>query len=117
MGWYKQQKIRSKEKYEELKSKGICTDCRKEKATPGFIKCDACREKDRKRAQLYRSGKAIRTKRNAYDTLPFNKKTTDTLNDMYEEVTKYNKEHGSAYSYGYYSALKFRGLTGKIKKE
>ena len=107
MDWYKQKKIRNKEKYEELKSKGICTNCRKEKATPGFVKCDACREKDRKRAQSYRSGRA---KRNAYNTLPFNNKTADTLNDICEEVTKYNEEHGTNYSYGYYSALKFRGL-------
>ena len=110
MDWYKQKKIRNKEKYEELKRKGICTDCRKEKATPGFVKCDACRERDRKRAQLYRNGKVIRTKRNGYNKLPFNNKTTDTLNDIYEEVTKYNKEHGTNYSYGYYNALKFRGL-------
>lgn len=110
MGWNKQQKIRSKEKYEELKSKGICTNCRKEKATPGFVKCDACREKDRKRAQLNRNGRAIRTKRNAYNTLSFNNKTTNTLDGIYEEVTKYNEEHGTNYSYGYYIALKFRGL-------
>lgn len=108
------QKIRKKEKYEKLKSKGICTNCRKEKATPGFVKCDACREKDRKAAQVYRNGRA---KRNGYNTLPFNNKTTDTLDGIYEEVTKYNEEHGTNYSYGYYSALKFRGLTGKIKKE
>ena len=110
MGWRKNQKIKSKEKYEELKSKGICIWCKKEKATPGFVSCKACREKDRKRAQLYRSGRTIRTKRNAYNTLPYNNKTTDTLNDMYEEVAKYNEEHGTNYSYGHYSALKFRGL-------
>ena len=44
-------------------------------------------------------------------------KTTDTVEGVCEEVAKYNEEHGTAYSYGYYSALKFRGLTGKIKKE
>ena len=110
MGWLENWKIRNKERYEELKSKGICTNCRKEKATPGFVKCDACREKDRKRAQLYRSGRAIGAKRNAYNTLPFNNITTDTFNDIYEEVSKYNKEHGTNYSYGYYNALKFRGL-------
>ena len=46
MDWCENQKIRRKEKYEELKSKGICTMCRKEKAVPGFTKCEACREKD-----------------------------------------------------------------------
>lgn len=30
--------------------------------------------------------------------------------EKYEEVTKYNEEHGTNYSYGYYKALKFRGL-------
>ena len=103
MDWCEQQKIRKKEKYEELKSKGICTQCRKEKATSGFVSCKICREKDRIRAQVYRSGKVIRTKR-------INNKTTDTFKDIYEEVTKYNEEHGTNYSYGYYSALKFRGL-------
>ena len=113
MDWREQQKIRDKEKYEKLKSKGICTNCRKEKATPGFIKCDACREKERLRAELYKSyrtNKNNRAKRNAYNTLPFNNKTTDTLNGICEEVVKYNEEHGTNYSYGYYSALKFRGL-------
>ena len=114
MDWCEQQKIRKKEKYEELKSKGICTQCRKEKATPGFVSCKICREKDRIRAQVYKSGRA---KRNGYHKLTFNNKTTDTLKGIYEEVTKYNEEHGTNYSYGYYSALKFRGLTGKIKKE
>ena len=47
---------------------------------------------------------------NGYNTLPFNNKTTDTLDGIYEEYTKYNEEHGTNYSYGYYSALKFRGL-------
>lgn len=107
MGWRENWKMRSKEKYEELKSKGICTQCRKEKAAPGSVSCKACREKDRIRAQVYRNNRA---KRNAYDKLPFNNKTTDTLKGVCEEVTKYNEEHGTAYSYGYYSALKFRGL-------
>lgn len=107
MGWCENQKIRNKERYEKLKSKGICARCGKEKAVPGFTKCEACREKDRIASQVYRSG---RTKRNGYNTLPFNNKTTDTLDGIYEEVTKYNEEHGTNYSYGYYSALKFRGL-------
>lgn len=37
-------------------------------------------------------------------------KTANTFKDIYEEVTKYNEEHGTNYSYGYYIALKFRGL-------
>ena len=97
------QKIRNKERYEKLKSKGICARCGKEKAVPGFVKCEACRMA----LQVYNSGRA---KRNGYNTLPFNNKTTDTLDGIYEEVTKYNEEHGTNYSYGYYSALKFRGL-------
>lgn len=96
---YEREKAKKKERYRELKSKGICTWCKKEKATPGFTSCKICREKERIRAQVYRSGK-----------------TTDTLNGICEEVTKYNEEHGTNYSYGYYSALKFRGLTGEIKK-
>lgn len=97
---YEREKAKKKERYREFKSKGICTQCRKEKAVPGFTSCKICREKERIRAQVYRSGK-----------------TTDTFKDIYEEVTKYNEEHGTNYSYGYYSALKFRGLTGEIKKE
>ena len=91
MGWYKKTR---KEKYEELKSKGICARCRKEKATPGFVSCKACRDKEREK-------KRIKAQSN---------KTTDTLNGICEEVTKYNEEHGTKYSYGYYNALKFRGL-------
>ena len=33
----------------ELKSKGLCTGGCGEKAKPGFIRCEACLEKDRKR--------------------------------------------------------------------
>ena len=104
MSWCKKTR---KKKYEELKSKGICTRCRKEKATPGFASCKTCREKERLKRQSRRNG---RTKRNGYHKLTFNNKTTDTLNGICEEVVKYNEEHGTKYSYGYYSALKFRGL-------
>lgn len=100
--WYERGKAKQKERYRELKSKGICTRCRKEKAAAGFTECEACKEKSRKEVQLY--------KRNGYNTIPFNNKTTDTLKGIYEEVTKYNEEHGTNYSYGYYKALKFRGL-------
>ena len=94
MDWCEQQKIRKKEKYEDLKSKGICTQCRKEKAVPGFTSCKACRKKAREK-------KRAKAQSN---------RTTDTLKGVCEEVAKYNEEHGTDYSYGYYSALKFRGL-------
>lgn len=112
MDWGKQ-RTRRKEKYEELKNKSICTRCRKEKATPGFATCKTCREKERLRWQSRRNGRIKRngrTKRNGYHKLTFNNKTTDTLNGICEEVVKYNEAHGANYSYGYYSALKFRGL-------
>ena len=92
--WYERQKISRKEKYEELKKNGICVWCRKEKAVPGFTSCKACRKKAREKKQ-------IKAQSN---------KTTDTFKVIYEEVTKYNEEHGTNYSYGYYDALKFRGL-------
>ena len=92
--WYERKKAKKKERYRELKSKGICTWCKKEKATPGFTSCKACRDKVREK-------KRIKTQ---------SSRTTDTFKDIYEEVTKYNEEHGTKYSYGYYSALKFRGL-------
>lgn len=98
---YEREKAKKKERYREFKSKGICTQCRKEKAVPGFTSCKACRKKAREK-------KRIKAQSN---------RTTDTLEGVCEEVAKYNEEHGTAYSYGYYSALKFRGLTGKIKKE
>lgn len=91
---YEREKAKKKERYRELRRKGICTQCRKEKATPGFTSCKACRKKAREKKRIKAQSS----------------RTTDTVKDIYEEVTKYNEEHGTSYSYGYYSALKFRGL-------
>ena len=67
-----------------------------------MYKCGANIKKDKiKRDKIKREGSHV---------LKFNNKTTDTFKDVYEEVNKYNREHGTNYSYGYYSALKFRGL-------
>lgn len=90
---YERQKRSRKEKYEELKRKGICVWCKKEKATPGFTSCKACRDKLRE--------KAIKARK------PSKKMALD---ETLREIAQYNKEHGTNYSYGYYNTLKFRGL-------
>ena len=33
-----------------------------------------------------------------------------TLDETLKEIARYNETHGTDYNYGYYSALKFRGL-------
>lgn len=101
-----------KQKYYDLKSKGLCVQCRK-KTEEGRVRCKKCASYQNERNPIYRYGKNIKKdkiKKEGSHVLKFNNKTTDTFKDVYEEVSKYNEEHGTNYSYGYYSALKFRGL-------
>lgn len=91
--WYERQKISRKEKYEELKKMASAYGAGKKKQLRVLQVV--------KRAEINCERKQIKAQSN---------KTTDTFKDIYEEVTKYNEEHGTNYSYGYYSALKFRGL-------
>lgn len=101
-----------KQEYYDLKSKGLCVQCRK-KAEEGRVRCKKCASYQNERNWIYKCGANIKKnkiKKEGSHVLKFNNKTTDTLKGIYEEVTKYNEEHGTNYSYGYYSALKFRGL-------
>lgn len=72
-----------------------------------------CASYQNERNWMYKCGANIKKdkiKREGSHVLKFNNKTTDTFKGIYEEVTKYNEEHGTSYSYGYYNALKSRGL-------
>lgn len=101
-----------KQEYYDLKSKGLCVQCRK-KAEEGRVRCKKCASYQNERNLIYKCGENIKKnkiKKEGSHVLEFNNKTTDTFKGIYEEVTKYNEEHGTSYSYGYYNALKSRGL-------
>lgn len=85
--------------YNRRKEEGVCIYCGKMPPQSGKLVCADCAKK-RKLVDALR-GRQKKAQSN---------KTIDTFKAIYEEVTKYNEEHGTNYSYGYYDALKFRGL-------
>lgn len=85
--------------FDRRKEEGVCIYCGKMPPRSGKLGCADCAEK-RKLNDALR--KKQRKQRKASKKM--------TLNETLREIAQYNKTHGAKYSYGYYSALKFRGL-------
>lgn len=81
----------------------ICAKCKKEFIVipneKEFKTCKRCRERNNLAKKRCLERKKYRSFYNVND-----------LDRTLEEIKEYNKIHGTAYSYGYYSALKSRGL-------
>lgn len=82
--------------YNRRKEEGVCVYCGKKPPRSGKIGCADCAEKINLNDALRRKQRKASKKM--------------TLNETLREIARYNKAHGANYSYGYYSALKFRGL-------
>lgn len=85
--------------YNRRKEEGVCVYCGKMSPQSGKLGCADCAEKRKLNHALRRKQRKARK--------PSKKMT---LNETLREIAQYNKAHGANYSYGYYSALKFRGL-------
>jgi len=85
--------------YSRRKEEGVCVYCGKMPPQSGKLGCADCAEKRKLNDALKRKQ---RKQRKASKKM--------TLNEMLKEIAQYNKTHGANYSYGYYSALKLRGL-------
>lgn len=88
--------------YNKRKEKGVCIYCGKMPPRNGKLVCADCTEK-RKLVDALR-----RRQRKAKKARKPSKKMA--LDETLKEIARYNETHGTNYSYGYYDALKFRGL-------
>lgn len=85
--------------FNRRKEEGVCIYCGKMPPQSGKLGCADCVEKRKLNHALRRKQKKARKA---------SKKMT--LDEMLREIARYNKTHGVNYSYGYYNALKLRGL-------
>lgn len=82
--------------YSRRKEEGVCIYCGKMPTQSGRLGCADCAEKRKLNDALRREQRKASKKM--------------TLNETLKEIARYNETHGTNYNYGYYSALKFRGL-------
>ena len=85
--------------FNRRKEEGVCVYCGKMPPRSGKLGCADCAEKRKLNDALRRKQRKARK--------PSKKMT---LNETLREIARYNETHGTNYNYGYYSALKFRGL-------
>ena len=85
--------------YNKRKEKGVCIYCGKMPPRSGKLVCADCTKKRKLVDALRRRQRKARK--------PSKKMTLD---ETLKEIVRYNETHGTNYNYGYYSALKFRGL-------
>lgn len=91
--------------YNKRKEKGVCIYCGKIPPRSGKLVCADCAKKRELVDALRRRQRKARKARKARK--PSKKMALD---ETLKEIARYNKAHGTNYSYGYYSVLKFRGL-------
>ena len=82
--------------YIRRKEEGVCVYCGKMPPRSGKFGCADCAEKRKLNDALKRKQRKPSKKM--------------TLDETLKEIARYNETHGTNYNYGYYSALKFRGL-------
>ena len=82
--------------YSRRKEEGVCIYCGKMPTQSGRLGCADCAEKRKLNDALKRKQRKASKKM--------------TLDETLKEIVRYNETHGTNYNYGYYSALKFRGL-------
>ena len=82
--------------YIRRKEEGVCIYCGKMPTQSGRLGCADCAEKRKLNDALKRKQRKASKKM--------------TLDETLKEIVRYNETHGTNYNYGYYSALKFRGL-------
>lgn len=85
--------------YNRRKEDGVCIYCGKMPPRSGKLVCADCTKKRKLVDSLRRRQRKARK--------PSKKMALD---ETLREIARYNKTHGTNYSYGYYSTLKFRGL-------
>lgn len=85
--------------YEERKQKGLCVYCGM--PTESGLYCPECKEKEKIRHQkAYQKRKAEEQAK---------KRTDETMQQIVNDIERYNSEHGTRYSYGQYMAMKEMG--------
>lgn len=85
--------------FDRRKEEGVCIYCGKMPPQSGMLGCADCAEKRKLVDALRKKQRKARK--------PSKKMALD---ETLREIAQYNKTHGTNYSYGYYSTLKFRGL-------
>lgn len=85
--------------YNRRKEDGVCIYCGKMPPRSGKLVCADCAKKRKLVDELRRRQRKARK--------PSKKMALD---ETLREIARYNKAHGTNYNYGYYIALKFRGL-------
>lgn len=85
--------------FNRRKEEGVCIYCGKMPPRSGKLGCAVCAEKRKLIDALRRKQRKARKPSKRM-----------TLNETLREIAQYNKTHGTNYSYGYYDALKSRGL-------
>lgn len=85
--------------YNRRKEEGVCIYCGKMPPRSGKLVCADCTKKRKLVDALRRRQRKARK--------PSKKMALD---ETLREIAQYNKTHGTNYSYGYYDALKSRGL-------
>ena len=85
--------------YNRRKEEGVCVYCGKMPPRSGKLGCADCAEKRKLNGALRRKQRKARK--------PSKKMT---LNETLREIARYNKAHGTNYSYGQWKALKFKNI-------
>ena len=88
--------------YNRRKEKGICIYCGKMPPRSGKLVCADCTKKRKLVDALRRRQRKARKARKPSKKM--------TLDETLKEIARYNETHGTNYSYGYYDALKSKGL-------
>ena len=85
--------------YSRRKEEGVCVYCGKKPPRSGKLGCADCTKKRKLVDALRRRQRKARKARKPSKKM--------TLDETLREIARYNKTHGTDYSYGQWQALKF----------